>query len=72
MATWEAQSILSLEKKPIWKKMRSNLMAATSIDPKTLQAIAGHANYTLTMGRYVHKRDDKIKESGKKLSNIYS
>ena len=47
-------------------------MAATSVDPKTLQAIAGHANYTLTMSRYVHKRDDKIKESGKKLSNIYS
>ena len=46
-------------------------MAAPLIDPKTLQAIAGHANYTLTMSRYVHKREDKIRESTDKLSDLY-
>ena len=46
-------------------------MAATNLDPKTLQSIAGHANCTTTMNRYVHKREDQIIESGKKLAGLF-
>ena len=40
-------------------------------DPKTLQAIAGHASCDITMNRYVHKRDDKVKESRQKLAGLF-
>ena len=46
-------------------------MAASSLDPKTLQAIAGHASCDITMNRYVHKRDDKVKESRQKLAGLF-
>ncbi len=46
-------------------------MAASSLDPKTLQAIAGHASCDITMNRYVHKRNDKVLESRQKLEGMF-
>ena len=47
-------------------------MASDGIDTKTLQAIAGHSTYTLTFNRYVHKRDEKIRESASKLQGLFA
>lgn len=46
-------------------------MAIDSLDLKTLQSLAGHASHVTTM-RYVHKRDEKIREAGEKLTGMYA
>ena len=46
-------------------------MAASHLDPKTLQTIAGHASFEITMNRYVHPREDKVVESTQKLSGLF-
>lgn len=47
-------------------------MAADKIDPKTLQAIAGHSTFSMTFNKYVHKRDDKVQESATKLERLFA
>ena len=47
-------------------------MASDKIDPKTLQAIAGHSTFSLTFNKYVHKRDDKVQESATKLKQLFA
>ena len=44
--------------------------AASSLDLKTLQTIAGHASHVTTMG-YVHKRDEKIKNAQVQLTGMF-
>ena len=46
-------------------------MFEAGIDEKTLQAIAGHANITTTMNRYVHAKKRRVKEAASKLANMY-
>lgn len=43
------------------------MLAATGIDPKTIQAIAGHGDIQITMNRYVHPVNENISEAGKLL-----
>ena len=47
-------------------------MAASYLDIKTLQTIAGHSDISTTMNRYAHGREDKIKEAAKRLQSLYS
>ena len=46
-------------------------MAVDSLDLKTLQSVAGHASHVTTM-RYVHKRDEKIREAREKLTGMFA
>lgn len=45
--------------------------AASRVDIKTLQSIAGHADISTTMNRYAHGREEKIMEAGKNLAGMY-
>ena len=45
--------------------------AAMGLDPKTLQAIAGHSDIRVTMNRYVHSRHDQIIEAGNKCYGMF-
>jgi len=38
--------------------------------PKTLQSIAGHGDFKITMNRYVHGREKEIAAAGAKLSGM--
>lgn len=40
-------------------------------DVKTLQAIAGHADIQTTMNRYVHQQNDRIVETGKRVTDLF-
>lgn len=44
--------------------------AASTLDLRTLQAIAGHASHVTTMG-YVHKRDEKIRNAQIQLTGMF-
>lgn len=46
-------------------------MAATYVDVKTLQTIAGHADISTTMNRYAHGREDRIIAAVEMLDNMY-
>lgn len=46
-------------------------MAASYIDVKTLQTIAGHSDITMTMNRYAHGRTDKVKAAVTALEAMY-
>lgn len=41
------------------------LLAGEGIDPKTIQAIAGHGDIAITMNRYVHAQNELICNAGK-------
>lgn len=47
-------------------------MAASHVDIKTLQTIAGHSDISTTMNRYAHGREDKIIAAGEALKTMYS
>ncbi len=40
------------------------------IDPKSLQALAGHSTCSFTMNQYVHAQDDQLIKAGEKLSQF--
>lgn len=40
-------------------------------DIKTLQAIAGHADIQTTMNQYVHQQNDRIVETGKRVTDLF-
>lgn len=48
------------------------LAASSGLDIKTLQAIAGHADVQMTLGRYAHKREEKVMEAGALISGVFS
>lgn len=45
--------------------------ALEGIDPKTLQAVLGHSDFSTTMNTYVHARNDKIKGLHQTLNGMY-
>ena len=45
--------------------------ALEDIDPKTLQSVLGHSDFSTTMNTYVHARNDKIKELHQTLNGMY-
>ena len=48
------------------------LAVSSGIDVKTLQAIAGHADVQMTLGRYSHKREEKVIEAGELIGRVFS
>lgn len=47
-------------------------LAATDIQPKTLQCIAGHSSYSFTMDKYVHAQDEQVVQAGKIFHDLFS
>ncbi len=45
-------------------------LESQGVDPKTLQAIAGHADFQTTMNLYVHECADKKKEAGIMIDRV--
>ena len=48
------------------------MMDEAGVDPKTLQYIAGHGNYSFTMNRYVHGRKKAAQMAGVKFEQLMS
>ena len=54
----------------IFRHSYLTLLDAAGVDPKTLQSIAGHGDFKITMNRYVHGREKEISAAGAKLSSL--
>ena len=46
------------------------MLDEAGVDPKTLQYIAGHGNFSFTMNRYVHGRKKAAQEAGVKFEML--
>ena len=46
------------------------MLDEAGVDPKTLQYIAGHGNFSFTMTRYVHGRERATLSAGSKFENL--
>lgn len=46
------------------------LLSNAGIEPKTIQAIGGHADIQTTMNRYVHSQQNQIRNAGKTMGKI--
>ena len=46
------------------------MLDEAGVDPKTLQYIAGHGNFSFTMNRYVHGRKKAAQEAGVKFEKL--
>lgn len=46
------------------------MLDEAGVDPKTLQYIAGHGNFSFTMNRYVHGRERAALNAGEKFENL--
>ena len=46
------------------------MLDEAGVDPKTLQYIAGHGNFSFTMTRYVHGRERAALSAGEKFENL--
>lgn len=45
-----------------------SMMAASNVDPKTIQALAGHADFSFTFNKYINRNSSNIQNAGEKLS----
>lgn len=46
------------------------MAAAENIDPKTLQSMAGHAEYQMTMNVYVHPKQENVARAGQMMDAL--
>lgn len=46
------------------------MLDEAGVDPKTLQYIAGHGNFSFTMNRYVHGRKKAAQQAGVKFEQL--
>ena len=46
------------------------MLDEAGVDPKTLQYIAGHGNFSFTMNRYVHGRERAAMQAGVKFEGL--
>ena len=47
------------------------ILSNAGVEPKTIQAIGGHADITTTMNIYVHKQTAQIIDAGRKASGKF-
>ena len=47
-------------------------LAASGVDPKTVQTIAGHADFSFTYNHYIHSRNENVAEASTKFSEKLS
>ena len=52
----------------IFRHTYLTLLAASNVDPKTIQAIAGHADFSFTYNKYIGKNKMNIEAASEKLS----
>ena len=45
-----------------------SMLAASGVDPKTVQTIAGHADFSFTYNRYIHKNSENVANASEKFS----
>ena len=45
-----------------------SMLVASGVDPKTVQTIAGHADFNFTFNRYIHKNEENVAEASTKFS----
>lgn len=46
-----------------------SMLAASGVDPKTIQVIAGHSDFSFTFNKYIDKNKRNIQDAGAQLSN---
>ena len=49
-----------------------SMLAASNVDPKTIQAIAGHADFNFTFNHYIHKNSENVIGAAEQLTEHLS
>ena len=49
-----------------------SILAASNVDPKTIQALAGHADFGFTFNKYINQNRNNIQNAGKQFSDFLS
>lgn len=52
----------------IFRHTYLTILAASNVDPKTIQALAGHADFSFTFNKYIDKNKTNIQDAGKQFS----
>jgi integrase len=46
-----------------------SILASSNVDPKTIQALAGHADFSFTFNKYINQNGSNMQDAGAKFSN---
>lgn len=46
-----------------------SILAASNVDPKTIQALAGHADFGFTFNKYINRNKTNMQDAGNQFSN---
>lgn len=46
-----------------------SILAASNVDPKTIQAIAGHADFSFTFNKYIHSNQHNVQNASSQFSD---
>lgn len=52
----------------IFRHTYLSLLAASGVDPKTVQAIAGHADFSFTFNKYIHSNQSNVQDASAQFS----
>lgn len=47
------------------------MLAASNVDPKTIQALAGHADFSFTFNKYINRNQMNMQDAGNQFSNMF-
>ena len=53
----------------IFRHTYLSILAASNVDPKTIQAIAGHADFSFTFNKYIDRNKMNMNDAGTQFSN---
>ena len=53
----------------IFRHTYLTMLAASGVDPKTIQVIAGHSDFSFTFNKYIDKSGRNVQDAGDQLSN---
>lgn len=53
----------------IFRHTYLTMLAASGVDPKTIQALAGHADFSFTFNKYISKDKGNMQDAGSQFSN---
>ena len=53
----------------IFRHTYLSILAASNVDPKTIQAIAGHADFSFTFNKYIDRNKFNMQDAGTQFSN---
>ena len=69
--TWERiSSLIDLHgaSPHIFRHTYLSIMAASNVDPKTIQALAGHSDFSFTFNKYISKNEKNMQDAGSTFS----